>query len=247
MDKRKTLKELLKHRYAHRGFHNKPKVPENSMTAFCHAAAHGFGIELDVHLTKDGRLAVIPRLESQENVRRRYGYRRYGSGRSKDVFSRREYGTHAGIRGGAFGGRRQSPADNRAEDQRKESSRLCLRVMEALDVYEGMYCIESFDPQAVRWFRKNRPDIVRGQLAGSLKKDGSVNGIQEFLLRNLWVNLLSRPDFVAYRFEDREEEAFVKYRGAKFLWTIRNYKDMKKTEAIGAAAIFEKFDPKDYE
>ena len=81
----------------------------------------------------------------------------------------------------------------------------------------------------------------------SLKKDGSVNGIQEFLLRNLWVNLLSRPDFVAYRFEDREEEAFVKYRGAKFLWTIRNYKDMKKTEAIGAAAIFEKFDPKDYE
>ena len=59
MDKRKTLKELLKHRYAHRGFHNKPKVPENSMTAFCHAAAHGFGIELDVHLTKDGRLAVI--------------------------------------------------------------------------------------------------------------------------------------------------------------------------------------------
>ncbi len=124
---------------------------------------------------------------------------------------------------------------------------LCLRVMEALDAYEGMYCIESFDPQAVRWFRKNRPDIVRGQLAGSLKKDGNVNGIQEFLLRNLWVNLLSRPDFVAYRFEDREEEAFVKYRGAKFLWTIRNYKDMKKTEAIGAAAIFEKFDPKDYE
>ena len=52
---------------------------------------------------------------------------------------------------------------------------------------------------------------------------------------------------MAYRFEDREEEAFVKYRGAKFLWTIRNYKDMKKTEAIGAAAIFEKFDPKDYE
>ena len=51
MDKRKTLRELLKHRYAHRGFHNKPKVPENSMTAFRHAVAHGFGIELDVHLT----------------------------------------------------------------------------------------------------------------------------------------------------------------------------------------------------
>ena len=34
MEKRQILDELLKWRYAHRGFHNKPVVPENSMTAF---------------------------------------------------------------------------------------------------------------------------------------------------------------------------------------------------------------------
>ena len=59
MKKSDLIKELLKHRYAHRGFHDKPKIPENSMAAFKRAMLEGFGIELDVHLTKDNQLAVI--------------------------------------------------------------------------------------------------------------------------------------------------------------------------------------------
>lgn len=104
---------------------------------------------------------------------------------------------------------------------------LCLRVMEALDAYEGMYCIESFDPQAVRWFRKNRPDIVRGQLAGSLKKDGNVNGIQEFLLRNLWVNLLSRPDFVAYS-SKTEKKRLLSNTEEQVLWIHKKLQRYEK-------------------
>ncbi|MFQ9053403.1 MAG: glycerophosphodiester phosphodiesterase family protein [Oscillospiraceae bacterium] len=46
-------------RYAHRGYHDKPRIPENSMAAFRRAIENGFGAELDVHLMKDGRLAVI--------------------------------------------------------------------------------------------------------------------------------------------------------------------------------------------
>lgn len=46
--------------YAHRGLHSRQEgVPENSMAAFRKALQHGYGIELDVHLTKDGQLAVI--------------------------------------------------------------------------------------------------------------------------------------------------------------------------------------------
>ena len=59
MDKQNTLEELLKHRYAHRGLHHKPDVPENSLLAFGKAADLGFGIEFDVHMTRDGKLAVI--------------------------------------------------------------------------------------------------------------------------------------------------------------------------------------------
>ena len=55
-----ALEQLRKFRYAHRGLHDaKNGVPENSMKAFRLAAEHGYGIELDIHLTRDGRLAVI--------------------------------------------------------------------------------------------------------------------------------------------------------------------------------------------
>ena len=44
--------------YAHRGLHS-PGVPENSLAAFRAAVEHGYGAELDVHLLRDGGLAVI--------------------------------------------------------------------------------------------------------------------------------------------------------------------------------------------
>ena len=44
--------------YAHRGLHNAER-PENSMAAFRAALEKGYGIELDIHLLKDGNLAVI--------------------------------------------------------------------------------------------------------------------------------------------------------------------------------------------
>ena len=52
--------KLAGFRYAHRGLHNKDKgIPENSMAAFRAALEKGYGIELDIHLMKDGNLAVI--------------------------------------------------------------------------------------------------------------------------------------------------------------------------------------------
>ena len=46
--------------YAHRGLHNRDKgIPENSLAAFRAAVEHGYGAELDVHLLRDGNLAVI--------------------------------------------------------------------------------------------------------------------------------------------------------------------------------------------
>ena len=52
------LKPLQGWAYAHRGLHG-DGVPENSMAAFKAALEGGYGIELDIHLMKDGKLAVI--------------------------------------------------------------------------------------------------------------------------------------------------------------------------------------------
>ena len=46
---------------AHRGLHGTDNgiVPENSLAAFRRAAEKGYPIETDIHLTKDGRVAVF--------------------------------------------------------------------------------------------------------------------------------------------------------------------------------------------
>ena len=45
---------------AHRGlFDNNAEAPENSLAAFRNAVEHGFGMELDVQLTKDEKLVVF--------------------------------------------------------------------------------------------------------------------------------------------------------------------------------------------
>ena len=53
-------KEMLKYtgfHYAHRGLHDDTKA-ENSLSAFAAAKERGYGIELDVRLSKDGELVV---------------------------------------------------------------------------------------------------------------------------------------------------------------------------------------------
>ena len=52
------LEALKPWAYAHRGLHD-PSKPENSMAAFRAALEKGYGIELDVHLLKDGTLAIL--------------------------------------------------------------------------------------------------------------------------------------------------------------------------------------------
>ena len=44
--------------FAHRGLHGFHGIPENSMEAFRNAVTYGYGIELDVQLTKDDVMVV---------------------------------------------------------------------------------------------------------------------------------------------------------------------------------------------
>lgn len=259
MEKKQILDELLTWRYAHRGFHDKPAVPENSMLAFRRAASEGFGIELDVHLTKDKKLAVI----HDSSLQRTCGIdlnieeitleeaQVYFLEKSEEVIP--EFEDVLGVVSGKV------PLIVEIKSAGGNDRELTDAVMTALEGYDGLYCIESFSPSVVGYLRKAYPDVVRGQLAGCLNKNfdkknaGGSGGeptltrLQDFLLKNLWVNIAGRPDFVAYRYEDRDMDAFVNFKGAKFLWTIRSYDDLQACEKSGAAGIFEQFNPKDYE
>ena len=56
--KREVMKRYKGVKFAHRGLHDSEKA-ENSMSAFAAAVEHGYAIELDVRLSKDGELVVF--------------------------------------------------------------------------------------------------------------------------------------------------------------------------------------------
>ena len=68
MEKIKAPAWLTEKPIAHRGLHSEVS-PENSMAAFISAADNKYPIELDVHLTKDGKIVVF----HDSNIKRMCG------------------------------------------------------------------------------------------------------------------------------------------------------------------------------
>lgn len=239
---------LRKYLYAHRGYHNKPTVPENSMAAFRAAVDRGWGAELDVHLMKDGSLAVI-----------------------HDSSLLRTAGTDVAVEDLTAAELAAYPLEDSEEripllpevlelfrgktpliielkPVRGNHAALSKAVAELLDSYDGDYCIESFDPRVVRWFRKNRPEVCRGQLAENfLRSETSLPGFMKFLLTGLLLNFGTRPDFIAYKFEDRTcwGMGLCRFlqRPVEVSWTLRNKTDLATAQREGKLVIFEQFDP----
>ncbi|MCI9552486.1 MAG: hypothetical protein HFE94_03000 [Acutalibacter sp.] len=75
---------------------------------------------------------------------------------------------------------------------------LCQKGWAILKDYAGPYCIESFDPQIGRWFKKNAPGVLRGQLTNPPKPLWQRPTWQEITRGNLLTNPYNRPQFVAY-------------------------------------------------
>ena len=241
-----------KWRYAHRGFHDREKgVPENSLAAFKRAAANGFGAELDVHLMKDGKLAVI----HDASLLRTAGADVYIEDLTAgELESYRLEGTEQRIPLleevlPLFVGRAPLIVELKAE--RGNAEALTAAACAMLDKYKVDCCVESFDPRCLMWLWQNRPDVIRGQLSENFTAHGDAQhlpGGVRWILSNLLLNVRTRPDFIAYRFEDRGNLSLRLCRGfykvQEASWTVRDRETMEKAEAAGNLVIFEHFDPR---
>ncbi len=241
-----------KWRYAHRGLHDKEKgIPENSMAAFKRAAANGFGAELDVHLMKDGRLAVI----HDASLLRTAGAEVFIEDlTAEELENYRLEGTEQRIPLleevlPLFTGRAPVIVELKAE--RGNAEALAAATCKVLDKHKGEYCVESFDPRCLMWLWQNRPDMIRGQLSENFTAHGDAQDLPggiRWILTNLLLNVRTRPDFIAYRFEDRGNlslklcRSFYKVQEAS--WTVRDKAVMEQAEAAGNLVIFENFDPR---
>ena len=242
------LKALRGWAYTHRGLHGNG-VPENSMKAFQMAKEAGYGIELDVHLLADGNLAVI----HEAWLARTTGAEGYIEDLTTEQLRHfRLEGTEETIPEfrevlAMLDGRVPLIVELKAE--RNNHAALCQKACAMLDGYNGVYCMESFDPRCVFWLRKNRPDIIRGQLTENyFAIPGSkLPWYLKFALSNLMANFLTLPDFVACRFKDRVTLSSALARklwGAEGVtWTLESQEEYDIAISENWIPIFEGFQP----
>ncbi len=241
------LDKLRGWKYAHRGLHDAAK-PENSMAAFRAALEKGYGIELDVHLMKDGNLAVI----HDASLMRVAGadvkiedltiedLPNYHLGNSqeqiplfKDVLA-------------LYNGKAPMVVELKCE--RGNHAALCRAVLELLDTYQGDFCVESFDPRAIHWLKVNRPDICRGQLTENwFQSKVKLHWALKFALTFHISNFYTRPDFLAVRYCHRKTfgtDICRKILGVQGVsWTLKNQEEYNVAISDGWIPIFEDFEP----
>lgn len=219
--KRATAALLITTPYAHRGLHG-ADVPENSLAAFRAAVEAGVGIELDVQLSADGEVMVF----HDESLLRMTG--KDGSlyaHTCEELSLLRLAGTDEHIPTlrevlALVAGRVPLLVEIKPEHA---VTSLCAKTAALLDAYDGAYMIESFHPLAVRWFCKNRPAVVRGQLSAHLFVRGKRTA-SLFLVENLLLNFLARPDFIAFDYHHKNRYSFALcrfiYRPYTLAWTV---------------------------
>jgi glycerophosphoryl diester phosphodiesterase len=211
--------------YAHRGLHG-AGIPENSMAAFRAALEAGLGIELDLHLMKDGNLGVI---HDSNLMRVANADVRIEDLTVSDLPNYKLSETEETIPLfddvlALFDGKAPLIVELKVVDGNYDA--LCRAAVGKLDRYPGLYCLESFDPRVIRWLKVNRPDLCRGQLAENwMGKKLPVPGILRFFMTYHISNVYTRPDFIAYKFQDRKvfgTDICRKIMGvAGVSWTIR--------------------------
>lgn len=246
--KRKKCKEL-RVPYAHRGLHDiSVGIPENSISGFERAVENGFGIELDVQLSKDKVImvfhdATLSRMCTVDG--------RLSDYNASELSVMSLKGTDCKIPTfdevlAVVGGKVPLLIELKGENNNTE---LCDYVCSRLDSYKGAFCIESFNPLYIKRVKKLRPDFIRGQLVTNLIRDKwKGKKALSIAMSYLMMNVLSRPDFIAFNYKYRYNVAILFsrliMRTPCYTWTVKDETDYKFYIKKGISPIFEGFIPK---
>lgn len=248
LDRRVEMSEFLNVYYAHRGLNdNKNGIPENSIAAFENAVLYGYGIELDVLVTIDDVVVVV----HDNNLRRLCGVNIRVSESTYDEISKLKI----------LNSNQTIPklidvlnlVDNKVPliielKIAKDIKRNCKQTAAVLDSYFGQYCVQSFNPFMMQWFKKHRSKVLRGQIYTNFFKSKINNSIvNKFMYSFLLYNFISRPDFIAFDIKNKNMLSLKLNRmllnTPLFAWTIRSQEQLDEIKGIADSYIFEHFIP----
>ncbi len=240
------LTNFLKRPLAHRGLHDE-RCDENSLSAFKAAVEHGYGIELDVHLMKDGTLAVV----HDNDLSRVAGLTRCISEMTKAdleqtslLLSKEKIPTLDQVLE-VVEGRVPLLIEMKVDgDFNPQLPQSILKLLEKYPMTNNI-AIESFNPYAIRWLSKNHAkEYPYGQLI-SLGLE-NLGGFAAWMFRSLNIRFISKPSFIAFdiNFMPYKKLRRLRRRGMTVIsWTIDSEDKRKLAEKESSNYIFESIKP----
>ena len=209
---------------SHRGIHDNKKVYENSLQAIKKARDKGYIVEIDIHLTKDNKIVVF----HDYNTKRITG---------KNLII--EDSTYKELKNQNI---LQIPLLEEVLDLVDKKVPLLIEIkqlntvgqlentlMDILKNYQGKYAIQSFNPKVLYWFKKNYPNIIRGQLSYQYNNK-NIPKIEKFILKNMLFNFITKPNFISYKYNELSLDKILKYKKKYIIlgWTIKEEKEYNK-------------------
>ena len=227
--------------YAHRGLHGNG-IPENSLAAFSQACEAGYGIELDVQLSKDGEVMVF---HDNTLIRMTGREEKLSDLTASELATLRLADTDQTIPTFTevlklVDGRVPLLIELKGENL---DTSLCEKLANILASYRGAYCIESFNPLLLRSMQTYLPNVFYGLLYTNTCREKGKRTLLYTALTAMCMNCVARPHFIAYDYRERDSLPVVIatkfYKAPRFVWTVRDADELAKACALGEYPIFE--------
>lgn len=228
---------------AHRGLHNKEN-PENTLAAFKRAIDGNYGVEIDVQMTLDGVLVVFHDDDLQRLTGLTGDIREVNYDYIKDAYilgTNEKIPTFEEFLSFIDG---KIPILVEIKDHKKVGIPE-QKIADLLSKYKGDFAVQSFNPFIVKWFKDNKPEFIRGQLASPLTDDPYPKW-KKFVNRFMLLIKYNGSQFVSYDTDDikRKQILRIKKRMPIIMWTVRDPKQLDETLGYYDNYMFENFIPK---
>ena len=235
---------FIKHKIAHRGLHSE-SVSENSMGAFRLAIEKNYAIEIDIHLLKDGELAIV----HDSNLKRVTGKEAI----VEDLTSAELENYPLSIDGQTIpllkdllqliDGKVPLLIELKFTDSfdRGQADAL-LKQLEGYP-YKDMIALQSFNPYAVKYLKEHTDEYSVGFLCSYKLNRGKFT---TYILKSLKLLKRMHADFISYDINYLPNKYVTKKRKKGFqllTWTINSREKLEKAAKEADNIIFEKIDP----
>ncbi len=248
--KRREMDNFKTVRYAHRGLHGEMDgvyAAENSLTAFQRAVEGGFGIELDVRASADGKLVVFHdrTLDRVTGVTGKVEEKTAQELRALSLL-----GTEDGVPTfdevlRLVDGRVPLLVEIKSDGAGQTAAEL---TAEAFAGYNGPYIVESFNPLSLGVIKKKLPSAMRGFLSDKLTANPKYRSLKHYVTQRCIFNFIARPTFISAN-KDRIDLIPLPiirflFRTPFIAWTVKSAEEERAAYESGFdGVIFEGYIP----